>query len=45
MWRMTLLSDCGIARMMTERVVEVNRAFSAKQIFFTETWGVAPGSE
>ena len=36
-------NDCGIARMMTERVVEVNRALSANQIFFTKTWGVAPG--
>ena len=39
---MTLLSDCGIARMMTKRVVEVNRAFSANQTFFIGTLGRCP---
>jgi hypothetical protein len=40
---MTLLSDWGMAQMMTERVLEVNRAFSANEFFLTKTWGVAPG--
>jgi len=30
--------------MMTKRMPEVNRAFSANEIFCIKTWGVAPGS-
>jgi hypothetical protein len=29
--------------MMTEPVLEVNRAFSADEFLLTKTWGVAPG--
>jgi hypothetical protein len=43
---MTLLSDWGMARMMTEPVLEVNRAFSANDLFLPEP-GALPqaGSE
>jgi hypothetical protein len=37
------LSDWGIARMMNEMTLEVNRAFSANQISFIRPWGAAPG--
>src|SRR5437899_2632765 len=38
----TLLRDCGMARMMTERAAELNRAFSANEIFFTQHPGALP---
>jgi len=40
---MTLLSDYGIGEIMTERVLEVNRAFSAHESLEFKPWGVAPG--
>jgi len=40
---MTLLSDCGMAPMMDQNVVGMNRAFSAGAFAPTASWGAAPG--
>src|SRR6266487_1819105 len=41
---MTLLSDCGMARMMIGLLPEVKRAFSAGDFGLFKSWGAAPGS-
>src|ERR1044072_328680 len=42
MWRITLLSDWGIVRMMAEIALEVNRAFSADAVLVPRILGRCP---